>query len=248
MNERLRLIVAYDGTRFAGWQSQKHGNTIQDLLETAFGQIARESIRVHGAGRTDSGVHALAQCAHTNVSSDRFRAEEWTIAVNSQLPPQIRVLRCQYVSEKFHARFSAKGKLYRYRVATAPILWPHDVDRAWHVPQLLDHARIREAASLIQGTHDFASFTANRGRRLETTVRTIRSVKIRRGTGQILEFDFEGDGFLYKMVRFLAAALVRCGRGRISVENVAQLLASPVPGSAQYVAPACGLFLVRVRY
>src|SRR3978361_715930 len=110
MPHRLRFVVAYDGVPFAGWQSQENGNTIKDLLEKAFTGIAQEPVRVHGAGRTDAGVHALAQAAHADLPSDNIPAWQWTEAVNGSLPPTIRVAKCRYVSPDFHARFSAKGK------------------------------------------------------------------------------------------------------------------------------------------
>src|ERR1700746_1596597 len=116
MSRRLKLIVAYDGTSFAGWQSQSHGNTIQDHLERAFERVAGRGGRVHGAGRTDAGVHALAQCAHVDVANKLSSPARWTEALNALLPPAIRVVRCQYVSTDFHARLLAKGKIYRYRI------------------------------------------------------------------------------------------------------------------------------------
>ena len=115
MAQRLKLIVAYDGAPFAGWQSQSHGNTIQDHLERAFERVVGKPVRVHGAGRTDAGVHALAQCAHADVNK-ALAPERWMEALNALLPPTIRVLRCRYVSTDFHARLSAKGKIYRYRI------------------------------------------------------------------------------------------------------------------------------------
>src|SRR3954467_10774737 len=116
MPHRLKFTVAYDGTPFAGWQSQANGNTIQDILERAFADVAGEEIRVHGSGRTDAGVHALAQSAHVDVPSSRLKPEIWTAALNASLPSEIRVVRCAYAAAKFHARFDATGKLYRYRI------------------------------------------------------------------------------------------------------------------------------------
>src|SRR4029453_3474190 len=114
MSRRLKLIVAYNGTPFAGWQSQSHRNTIQDHLERAFERVLGKPVRVHGAGRTDAGVHALAQCAHADLPNDRLSGAYWIEALNALLPLTIRVLRCQYVSNDFHARLSAKGKIYCY--------------------------------------------------------------------------------------------------------------------------------------
>src|SRR5882762_1853616 len=138
MSQRLKLIVAYDGARFAGWQSQSHRNTIQDHIERAFEWVGGERVRVHGAGRTDAGVHALAQCAHVDVVEKSLSAARWTGALNALLPPTIRVLRCHYVSKRFHARHSAKGKVYRYIIWSAPVLPPFKYGRVWHVTAPLD--------------------------------------------------------------------------------------------------------------
>src|SRR6266404_5631808 len=121
MPQRLKFIVAYDGAAFAGWQSQLHRKTVQDELERGFHKIIGERVRVHGAGRTDAGVHALAQCAHVDLAQDSFSAPRWTEALNAILPPAIRVLRCRYVSKNFHARLSVKGKIYRYRIWSSSV-------------------------------------------------------------------------------------------------------------------------------
>jgi tRNA pseudouridine38-40 synthase len=247
MPARLKLIVAYDGTGFAGWQSQFHRNTIQDHLERAIGRIAGIKTRVHGAGRTDAGVHALAQCAHVDLPNKRMSASRWPTAINALLPPTIRVLRCQYVSSKFHARFSAKGKVYRYRIWAAPILPPLELNRAWHVAAEVDLEVLKSAAALFAGEHDFAAFAANRGKPEESTVRKIKSVRVRR-TGHCLAVEFDGDGFLYKMVRLMIGAIVRCAIGKTGLGELASQLKSDRGRSSRCVAPAAGLFLVRVRY
>ena len=178
MSRRLKLIVAYDGAPFAGWQSQSHRNTVQDHLERAFERVTGGAVRVHGAGRTDAGVHAFAQCAHVDVLKF-LPADRWIKALNALLPPAIRVLRCRYVSKDFHARLSAKGKIYRYRIWTAPILPPFEYRRAWHIAQPLDLKILKSAAKHFVGTHDFASFAANRGKPEPSTIRTINSVRVR---------------------------------------------------------------------
>src|SRR5213080_262487 len=177
MSRRLKLIIAYDGAPFAGWQSQSHRNTIQDYLERAFERLTGASVRVHGAGRTDAGVHALAQSAHADINKALARAR-WIEALNASLPPAVRVLRCQYVSDNFHARLSAKGKVYRYRIWCAPVLPPFEYRRAWHVPHPLDLRILQEAAKHFVGSHDFAAFAANRGKPEESTIRTINSVRV----------------------------------------------------------------------
>src|SRR3954452_8606938 len=131
MASRLKLIVAYDGAPFSGWQSQPNKNGIQDHLENAFRQICSQSVRVHGAGRTDTGVHALAQCAHVDLPVRRYGTERWRSALNGVLPPSIRIMDCRFVPESFHARFSAKGKMYSYRVWNSEVLTPLENGRAW---------------------------------------------------------------------------------------------------------------------
>ena len=246
MSRRLKLIIAYDGAPFAGWQSQSHRNTVQDHFERAFERVAGGAVRVHGAGRTDAGVHALAQCAHADVLKF-LPADRWVKALNALLPSATRVLRCRYVSEDFHARFSTKGKIYRYRIWTAPILPPFEYRRAWHIARPLDINILKSAAKHFVGTRDFAGFAANRGRPEKSTIRTINSVRVRQ-KGPCISIEFDGDGFLYKMVRFMVGALVKCAIGKMHVEDITVRLKSSEPGSARFAAPAEGLFLVRVRY
>jgi tRNA pseudouridine38-40 synthase len=246
MSRRLKLIVAYDGAPFAGWQSQSHGNTVQDHLERAFERVTGEAVRVHGAGRTDAGVHALAQCAHVDVLKF-LAADRWIKALNALLPPAIRVLSCRYVSKDFHARLSAKGKIYRYRIWIAPILPPLEYRRAWHVARPLDMGILKTAAKHFVGTHDFAAFAANRGKPEPRTIRTINSVRVRQ-KGPCVTIEFDGDGFLYKMVRLMVGALVKCAHGKMRIEEIISRLHSGKVGSARFAAPAEGLYLVRVRY
>jgi len=247
MSRRLKLIVAYDGSQFAGWQSQSHRNTIQDHIERAFERIGGKPVRVHGAGRTDAGVHALAQCAHADLANDHLSAARWTGALNALLPPMIRVLRCRYVAKGFHARLSAKGKIYRYRIWSAPVLPPFEYGRAWHVTRPLDLKVLRTATKRFVGTHDFAGFAANRGKRERSTIRTIYSLRVRHN-GPCVTIDFEGDGFLYKMVRLIVGSLVQCALGKLSIEDLTTGLVSGHAGEARFAAPAEGLFLVRIRY
>jgi tRNA pseudouridine38-40 synthase len=247
MTQRLKLIVAYDGAPFAGWQSQSHRNTVQDHLEHAFQRVNNAVVRVHGAGRTDAGVHALAQCAHVDVSNKSVSADRWIKALNGLLPSAIRVLRCRYVSKDFHARLRAKGKIYRYTIWTAPILPPFEYRRAWHIARPFDLRTLKSAARNFIGTHDFAAFAANRGRAESNTIRTIHSVRVLQ-KGSCVTIEFDGDGFLYKMVRLMVGALVKCALGKMRIEEIALRLDSGKVGSARFAAPAEGLCLVRVRY
>src|SRR6266480_2843919 len=260
MARRLKLIIAYDGAPFSGWQSQSHRNTVQDHVERAFERVRGKPTRVHGAGRTDAGVHALAQCAHVDLPNDRLSAARWTEALNALLPPIIRVLRCQYVSNDFHARLSAKGKIYRYRIWLAPVLPPFEYRRTWHIARPIDLKILRRTAKQFVGSHDFAGFAANRGksgRRGDTdssrgeqeksTVRTIYSVHVRQN-GPCLTIEFNGEGFLYKMVRLIVGSLVKCALGKMHIEDVTARLNSGRVTPGRFAAPAEGLLLVRVRY
>ncbi|HEY4283456.1 MAG TPA: tRNA pseudouridine(38-40) synthase TruA [Chthoniobacterales bacterium] len=245
--QRLKLIISYDGAHFAGWQSQKHGNTVQDHLERAFRKITGQPMRIHGAGRTDSGVHALAQCAHADVDPNRLSPARWINALNASLPRQVRIMRCQIVNDDFHARFSAIGKVYRYRIWSGQIAPPLELGRVWHLPRALDLAVMKTAAGRLVGRHDFAGFAANRGRPENDTIRTIRDVSVRRrGDSWTLEFD--GDGFLYKMVRLMVGALTECGFGRLKAEEFVSRIENGQGKGTRLTAPAEGLYLVRVRY
>jgi len=247
MPQRLKLIVAYDGAAFAGWQSQSHRNTVQDNLERVFRKITGKITRVHGAGRTDAGVHALGQCAHVDLADRRLSTVRWTAALNSLLPPTIRILRCRYVAQDFHARFSAKGKVYRYRVWSAPILPPLEFERAWHIRDPLDLGLQKSAGAKFVGTHDFAAFAANRGKKETDTTRTIWSVQIRR-SGPRVTIEVAGDGFLYKMVRLMAGAMTRVAHKKMGLNEIAARLKSGRADGSRFVAPAEGLYLVRVWY
>jgi tRNA pseudouridine38-40 synthase len=244
---RLKMIIAYDGTPFAGWQSQSHRNTIQDHLEHALDRVVGKPVHVHGAGRTDAGVHALAQCAHVNLPNDCLSPGRWAEALNALLPPAIRVLRCRYVSNNFHTRLTAKGKIYRYRIWNAPVLPPFEYRRAWHIARPLDLKILKRAAKHFVGTHNFAGFAANRGKPEKSTIRTIYSVRIRR-KGPCVTIEFDGDGFLYKMVRLIVGSLVKCALGKMQSDEITQRLDSEQTTSMRFAAPAEGLFLVRVRY
>ncbi len=247
MSQRLKLTVAYDGAAFAGWQSQAHRNTVQDTLEHAFQKISGTRIRVHGAGRTDAGVHALAQCAHADLPDRRLSLERWTKALNSTLPPAIRILRCQFMPQNFHARFSATGKLYRYRIWAAPILPPLKFGRAWHISSPLDVDLLKTAGKKFVGTHDFAVFAANRGQKEQDTMRTIWSVQIRR-SGPRIAIEIAGDGFLYKMVRLMVGAMTQVALNKMNVDEIVARLKSGHTDGSRFVAPAKGLYLVKIWY
>ena len=242
---RLKLTIAYDGGPFSGWQSQATKDAVQDVMERAFEKITGSRVVVHGSGRTDSGVHALGQSAHVDVDG-AMTPSDWQRALNATLPRAIRIMRARKAAEDFHARFAARGKIYRYLIRNGPVLPPHEVGRVWHFPQDLDFATFTQAARIFEGRHDFAAFAANRGATVKDTHRTIHRVTPAR-KGELWSVTFEGEGFLYKMVRMLTGAAVRVAQGREDIKNLSERLQVGAP-KWHYVAPADGLYLVRVLY
>lgn len=248
---RLRLIIAYDGLPYTGWQRQSGRITVQGTVENALGKVLKQSgIRIHGSGRTDTGVHALGQVAHFDAPEESYLpCGIWRQALNGNLPPSIRVMECAETAPDFHARFDAVGKTYHYRIFTGPVLSPFETGRATHHPRKLDFALLDEASAILAGTHDFAGFAAFRGREdgTEDTVRTLWKVQPVKD-GDFLTLTFHGSGFLYKMVRLLTGALLKVGAGREPLSRLTDLLHRRVPGKCQHVAPADGLYLVSVDY
>lgn len=243
---RLRLTLSYDGGHFSGWQSQPKGDTVQDALEKAFGILCGSRVVVHGAGRTDAGVHALGQCAHADVPAGRLPAAAWLPALNAHLPPGVRIMAVRRAAPDFHARFSATGKVYRYTIWNGPVMPPLLIGRAWHVPWKIRREDLAAACAALVGTHDFAAFSARRVQEGESTVRTVTAIRIR-AAGPRITLAFHGPGFLYKMVRILTAAAVRCGCQKLALDDLQARLARGGP-RLNHVAPAGGLTLVRVRY
>jgi tRNA pseudouridine38-40 synthase len=241
----LRITLAYDGTRFVGWQRQAAGESIQGWLEDAIARLEGAPVTVHGAGRTDAGVHALAQVASVRVTCGHETA---TIAraLNATLPAEIRVAAVEDAPADFHARFSARNKCYRYQIANVPVASPFTRAYVWHVPEPLDPGAMREAAAALAGTHDFAAFQST-GTEVQTTVRTLtRSVWLE--DSGLLVYEVEADGFLRHMVRAIVGTLVEVGRGARPSGAVASLLNGAPRGQAGPTAPAHGLLLARVEY
>ena len=245
--ERLRLVLAYDGSSFSGWQSQPGGVGVQDYLESALQVLCDRPIRIHGAGRTDAGVHALGQVAHADVPAGRFPLTTWTAALNANLPRAVRILDVTLAGPDFHARFSASGKVYRYRIWNGRFHHPLELGRSWHVPGELSESRLEQVSQKIVGTHDFRGFAANRGAVEPDTVREILSVTVRRDD-ELVELEYRGNGFLYRMVRLLTASLLQVARGKLPEAWLDQLLCSPGEEKTNHCAPAEGLYLVRVEY
>lgn len=251
---RFRLTVAYDGRPFEGWQSQVGGNTIQDKLLAALQEIAPAITTVQGSGRTDAGVSAEGQVAHFDApAGSSMNAAAWLRALNTKLPPTIRVMDCDGVPNDFHARFSAVGKTYRYQIWTGPVLPPLKAGLVWHLPRFEndDVGEFRTALKCFEGRHDFRAFSANRGDGKDQDRDSVRTVTEVASTweGELMSVTFSGEGFLYKMVRFLVGSAAWAARGKLKIEEIERLLeAPPENGKAPFCAPADGLSLVKVRY
>jgi len=241
-----KLVIAYRGTAFSGWQCQPNKRTVQECLETALEKIWGQKISLQGSGRTDTGVHALGQVASFNAPR-RHAAPDLLRALNANLPTDVRVVQSRLVSPAFHARFDAIGKTYRYLIWNRLVQDPFTLDTHWHVPRDLDLPAMRRAARELLGEHDFASFTSNPGYERESTVRTMRRVSLLRD-GNVLVFHFTADGFLYRMVRNLVGALVKVGLGKITAHDFGEILRARSRSQAPATAPACGLYLVEVKY
>lgn len=242
---RWKCVVAYDGTGFDGWQSQPGGRAIQDGIEARLAVVLKSGVRIHGSGRTDAGVHALAQVFHFDADwthgPDKLRA-----ALQSGLPDSIRLKSLRRAPADFHARFSATGKVYHYEMFLGDAD-PFATRYCLSQSRELDWKAIGEAAALLRGRHDFKAFSAESGTERETTVRDLRRLEIRR-RGRRVRLVFEADGFLYKMVRSLTGTLLNVGLGKLAPRDIAALLKTARRTPQVQTAPPHGLFLVKVFY
>ena len=247
----LKLILAYDGTDFSGWQVQPESSTIQGTLASAIGRITGEKVLPQGSGRTDAGVHALAQVA-TFATDSIIPAANLVIALNDILPASIRVLEVTDVPSEFHARKSAHGKTYRYRMYRGTICTPFLARYVWHYPYPLDELAMSDAARLIEGEHDFTSFAAadpERGLEADGSL-NIRRVfsSIWRREGDEFIYEVQGSGFLHHMVRNLIGTYLLVGKGTLKPGDMARILKTKNRSAAGATAPASGLYLVKVDY
>jgi len=242
----LKLTLAYDGTRFVGWQRQAAGESIQGLLEEALARFEGRPVTVHGAGRTDAGVHALGQVASVQLTCTHDVAT-LTRALNAQLPGDLRVLAVEDAAPAFHARFSARTKTYRYVLRNAPVATPFERAYVWHLPEPLDVAAMRQAAGQVVGTHDFAAFQSV-GTATPDSVRTVIRSELVAPEPTLLHYEVTGDGFLRHMVRALTGTLVEIGRGWRAPDSIQTLLTRRRRAEAGATAPPHGLFLVSVDY
>jgi tRNA pseudouridine38-40 synthase len=245
LSRNLRLLIEYDGTDFAGWQRQPGQRTVQGQLEEAIRQMTGETVLVRGAGRTDAGVHAAGQVA--NFVLDANIPEIGLLrGLNSLLPADIALLEVTAADPTFDARFSARGKIYRYQVWNHLVRSPLQARRSWHVRGALDLEAMQRAAQALCGEHDFRAFRASDCER-RTTVRIIRRLEVTR-QDDLLCFEVEATAFLKNMVRILVGTLVDLGRGRIPAETIARMLQTGDRTAGGVTAPPQGLTMVRVFY
>ena len=246
---KFKLTIAYDGARYEGWQVQKTGLGVQQVIEDAMARLFPHASRLHGSSRTDTGVHALGLVAHVEIPRAEFKMSvaKLRLALNAHLPEDIRIVSAQRCPAEFHARFQARGKQYRYFVWNHPAMNPLLRHTAWHMPRKLDFAAMRQAAPAFVGRHDFRSFAAHRNYQAENTVRTLTRCQIQR-RGPLLTFIIEGEGFLYKMCRAIVGTLVQVGQGKFAPEDLRHVLAHQDRRVAGMTAPAHGLVLWKVFY
>ncbi len=244
---KYKVVIAYDGTNYSGWQYQDNALGIQQVVEEAIAQLEGAPVRVFGSSRTDAGVHAVGFVGHFHLTKP-IPPNNLVRAMNSRLPDAVRVLKASYAAEGFDARLSAKGKEYRYQLYQADIMPPHLAPYWTFCHRPLDLEAMRRAASYFVGRHDFVAFAANPNRELESTVRRIFSFEVRK-TGPRYVFIVRGDGFLYKQVRSMVGFLIAVGKGREPPGAVRSLLGAKAPRTARVeTAPARGLFLWKVFY
>jgi len=247
MERKIRLLIEYDGTAYAGWQIQPGDKpTIQLKIETAIELVTQSQSRIYCAGRTDAGVHAKGQVAHFYTES-KIAAQRFAHAINSKLPPDITVLQSTEVEQKFDSRRDARGKIYRYTILNREMRPSLLRNRVWHLRYQLDLEAMKKAAALMEGEHDFKCFQAS-GCAAKTTVRCIYMIDIRKHENDLITIDVFATAFLKQMVRNIVGTLVEVGMGRMSVEHIAEVIESRDRSNAGPTAPACGLVMRKIFY
>lgn len=241
----LKLVLEYDGSNYCGWQVQEHEPTVQGVLEQALAKILGQRVRVQGAGRTDAKVHALGQVASVGTAST-LPTETLRSALNSVLPRDVVVHQVQEVPPDFHARYSAEGKTYTYRILNRSVRSPLRLRYVWHVARPLDIERMTEAMGALVGRHDFSSFRAA-GSEVQSSVRTITALSLDRQEDEIV-LRCSANGFLRHMVRNIVGTLVEVGSGRRAPQDMKRILAARDRRLAGVTAPPQGLYLVKVQY
>jgi len=252
----IRLVIAYDGTDYHGWQRQPGVATVQEILETRIAKIVGKPVQIYGSGRTDAGVHAAGQVANFQTAC-RIPCKSLRIALNNLLPPSVRVRRAQEVHGEFHARYDAHSKTYRYRILQSPVCPPFLWRFVHHYPYALNRPQMAKAARRFEGEHDFTSFAGadhgtSGGRNAEQEVSNVRRIfasrLVERRDLSLLVYEVSGSGFLHHMVRNIVGTLIEVGTGKLSPDDLVPILAARDRGRAGPTAPARGLCLVKVEY
>lgn len=248
MNQKYKILISYDGTNYAGWQVQKNGIAIQPLIQKAIETVIRHPIDLTGSGRTDAGVHALAQVAHFE-SSENFNPHRFLLSINALLPTQIRVHSIEKVHNQFHARYSATSKIYRYYLHLDPITDPFTRLYSHHVVTPCNVHLLKSAIPYFLGTHDYTSFAnqPHRGTASYDPIRTLMRLDILPTPGGIC-LEFEADGFLYKMVRNITGTLLDIANNNMKAEELPDIFLAKDRKKAGTSAPPQGLFLMEVKY
>lgn len=243
--KRVKLTIAYDGTNYCGWQIQPNGITVEEVVNRELSRLLKEDIRVIGASRTDSGVHALGNVAVFDTEA-RIPAEKVSFALNRSLPEDIVIQKSEEVPEDFHPRFCDSKKTYEYRIWNATFVQPSNRLYTYHVHDALDVEAMQRAAQLIVGEHDFASFCSV-GAQVQSTVRTVYTVDVIK-ENELVTIRVTGAGFLYNMVRIIAGTLLQVGLGAKPAEWVKEVLEAKDRSKAGPTAPAQGLTLMKIEY
>lgn len=244
--QNYKLIIQYDGTRYNGWQRQGNTeNTIQGKLNEIIGKYMGEEIDIAGSGRTDAGVHAYGQVA--NFKTEKFLdKDKFLTDINSYLPQDIRIIKVESVDERFHARLSAVSKTYEYVIDNGAVADVFARKYSYRIEQPLDVEKMRTAAGLLTGTHDYISFCGNKKFK-KSSVRTVTDISITELAGKVT-ISFNGNGFLQNMVRIMAGTLIEVGLGKRDAESMTGILEAKSREAAGMMAPAEGLFLKKVEY
>lgn len=241
----IQILLEYDGSHYHGWQIQKNAISIQEVVERAIGAITNERVNLIGSSRTDSGVHARGQSANF-LTQSRIPIDRFPYAINSKLPPDIRVIHACERPKDFHSRYDAVGKRYTYHVLNNAFGSALSYNRVWHVPQKLNIEDMKKAAEYFIGTHDFTSFRAT-GSSVQSSTRTIYASKLVYRDAEII-LDIHGNGFLYNMVRIIMGTLVEIGMGKIHYGEIPRIIRARDRNMAGITAPAQGLYLEKVYY
>jgi tRNA pseudouridine38-40 synthase len=242
----IKLTIEYDGTGYFGWQIQKRKPTVQGKITKALERILKEKVRLVGAARTDSGVHAFSQVANFKTRNEKLTTDNLSKALNSLLPSDIVIKKVEEVPHTFHARYSARSKIYRYQILnqTLPSIWEGRF--SWHILEPLNWEKIKKASRYFIGKHDFSPFSV-RGSSRRNGQCTVRDLKIRK-VKKLNILEIEADYFLYRMVRRIVGALIEVGRGKIEPEYIEALLRKKTSMLHARTAPPHGLFLLKVKY